>query len=66
MGQPYGAKVFGRGGKGWVTLLAPSAELWTMVLRHRTQILYIADISERGKRGLLNYRYPWVGEKGRG
>ena len=49
MGQPYGAKVFGHGGRGWVTLLAPSAELWTMVLRHRTQILYIADISERGK-----------------
>ena len=48
LGQPYGAKVFGRGGRGWVTLLAPSAELWTMVLRHRTQILYIADISERG------------------
>ena len=26
-------------------LLAPSAELWTHCLRHRTQILYLADIS---------------------
>jgi hypothetical protein len=28
-----------------VLLLAPSAELWTGCLRHRTQILYLADIS---------------------
>ena len=26
-------------------LLAPSAELWTGCLQHRTQILYLADIS---------------------
>ncbi|GAX80228.1 hypothetical protein CEUSTIGMA_g7666.t1 [Chlamydomonas eustigma] len=45
IGKPYGSKVYGKGGKGWVTLLEPTPELWTLVLRHRTQILYIADIS---------------------
>ena len=38
--------MLGKGGKGWVILLAPNPELWTLVLRHRTQILYIADISK--------------------
>ena len=32
-------------GGGWVLLLAPTPELWSLVLRHRTQILYVADIS---------------------
>ena len=26
-------------------LVAPTPELWSLVLRHRTQILYVADIS---------------------
>ena len=30
---------------GYVYLLSPSPELWTATLPHRTQILYIADIS---------------------
>ncbi len=46
LGLEFGTKVFGRGGKGWCTLLEPSPELWTLVLKHRTQILYLADISE--------------------
>ncbi|KAG2430892.1 hypothetical protein HXX76_009865 [Chlamydomonas incerta] len=46
VGKPYGSKVVAdAGGKGWVYLLRPTPELWTQVLRHRTQILYLADIS---------------------
>lgn len=44
IGKPFGTKVFSKKG-GFVYLLAPTPELWTLVLNHRTQILYIADIS---------------------
>ncbi|KAK3235047.1 hypothetical protein CYMTET_54736 [Cymbomonas tetramitiformis] len=45
IGKSFGSKVTGKGRKGWVHLLAPTPELWTLSLTHRTQILYIADIS---------------------
>ena len=45
VGKPYGSKVYGRGDAGFVWLLAPTPELWTKVLPHRTQILYLPDIS---------------------
>ena len=40
-----GSKAVSKTGTGWVFLLAPTVELWTLVLRHRTQILYLADIA---------------------
>jgi tRNA A58 N-methylase Trm61 len=45
IGKPFGSKVFSAQG-AWVILLAPTPELWTHVLMHRTQILYLADISQ--------------------
>lgn len=44
VGKPFGSKVFSNVGK-FVYLLFPTPELWTLVLSHRTQILYVADIS---------------------
>lgn len=45
IGVPYGTKVASRNGRGFVYILRPTPELWTLALPHRTQILYIADIA---------------------
>ncbi|KAL4261575.1 tRNA (adenine(58)-N(1))-methyltransferase catalytic subunit TRM61 [Pleurotus pulmonarius] len=45
VGVPYGSKVGSRNGKGFIHVLRPTPELWTMALPHRTQILYLADIA---------------------
>uniref|UniRef100_A0A2D4LLV4 tRNA (adenine(58)-N(1))-methyltransferase n=1 Tax=Micrurus spixii TaxID=129469 RepID=A0A2D4LLV4_9SAUR len=44
IGKKYGSKVTCSKG-GWVYILYPTPELWTLNLRHRTQILYSTDIS---------------------
>uniref|UniRef100_A0A8D0GDX4 tRNA (adenine(58)-N(1))-methyltransferase catalytic subunit TRMT61A n=1 Tax=Sphenodon punctatus TaxID=8508 RepID=A0A8D0GDX4_SPHPU len=44
IGKPYGSKVTCSKG-GWVYILHPTPELWTVNLPHRTQILYTTDIS---------------------
>lgn len=44
IGQRYGSKVTCSKG-GWVYVLHPTAELWTVSLPHRTQILYTTDIA---------------------
>jgi len=43
IGKPWGWKY--NCAKGYVYLLFPTCELWSLSLRHRTQILYLADIS---------------------
>ena len=38
-------QVYAKKKKGWIYILHPSPELWTVTLPHRTQILYTTDIS---------------------
>ena len=38
-------QMYSKNKKGWLYLLHPSPELWTVTLPHRTQILYSTDIS---------------------
>ncbi|XP_071963198.1 tRNA (adenine(58)-N(1))-methyltransferase catalytic subunit TRMT61A-like [Antedon mediterranea] len=44
IGKQYGSKIETLGGKGFVYVLHPTPELWTVNLPHRTQILYSTDI----------------------
>lgn len=43
IGAPYGKKI--ECAKGWLYPLHPTAELWTLAVPHRTQILFSTDIS---------------------
>uniref|UniRef100_T1J461 tRNA (adenine(58)-N(1))-methyltransferase n=1 Tax=Strigamia maritima TaxID=126957 RepID=T1J461_STRMM len=43
IGREFGKKV--QCSRGWVYVLHPTPELWTLTLPHRTQILYTPDIS---------------------
>lgn len=45
IGKEFGCKMYSKNKKGWLYLLHPSPELWTVTLPHRTQILYSTDIS---------------------
>ncbi|KAE8212311.1 hypothetical protein CF327_g4041 [Tilletia walkeri] len=45
LGKPFGSRVNSSNGRGFVYILRPTPELWTLSLPHRTQILYQADIA---------------------
>ncbi|KAF1318113.1 tRNA methyltransferase, partial [Globisporangium splendens] len=48
IGKPFGSKVLSRkkgGSKQYMILLAPTPELWSRALRHRTQIVFTLDAS---------------------
>ncbi|CAI5710822.1 unnamed protein product [Hyaloperonospora brassicae] len=49
IGQPFGSKITSRVKKGptwgYLILLAPTPELWSRALRHRTQIVFTLDAS---------------------
>ncbi|KAJ2785447.1 tRNA (adenine-N(1)-)-methyltransferase catalytic subunit trm61 [Coemansia javaensis] len=45
IGVRYGSKVVSHDGRGFVYVLHPTPALWTQIVPHRTQILYLPDIS---------------------
>ncbi|KAM0748482.1 tRNA methyltransferase complex GCD14 subunit, partial [Meredithblackwellia eburnea MCA 4105] len=45
IGVSFGTKFPSASGKGFIYLLKPTPELWTLALPHRTQILYLPDIA---------------------
>jgi tRNA (adenine57-N1/adenine58-N1)-methyltransferase len=45
IGKLFGCKFANKKNTGFIHLLYPTPEIWTLALPHRTQILYHADIS---------------------
>ena len=45
IGKPFGSQIASTTGKGFIHILRPTPELWTLSLPHRTQILYTPDSS---------------------
>ncbi|KAJ2718700.1 tRNA (adenine-N(1)-)-methyltransferase catalytic subunit trm61 [Coemansia sp. Benny D115] len=45
IGLKYGTKMSNQDGRGFIFLLHPTPALWTLAVPHRTQILYLPDIS---------------------
>ncbi|GMF82150.1 unnamed protein product [[Candida] boidinii] len=45
IGLPYGSQITSSSGYGFIHILAPTPELWTVSLPHRTQIVYTPDSS---------------------
>ncbi|KAH3687880.1 hypothetical protein WICPIJ_001133 [Wickerhamomyces pijperi] len=45
IGKKYGTQIASDKGYGYIHLLQPTAELWTLSLPHRTQIVYTPDSS---------------------
>lgn len=45
LGLKYGSQIASKSKSGFIYLLHPTPELWTLALPHRTQILYAPDIS---------------------
>lgn len=43
VGKRYGSKIFLKG--GYIYVMYPTTELWTITLSHRTQIVYTWDIN---------------------
>lgn len=44
IGKEYGTRLLNEEGKH-VFVIRPTPEIWTLVLKHRTQVLYVSDIS---------------------
>ncbi|KAG4301251.1 hypothetical protein PCK1_002561 [Pneumocystis canis] len=45
IGLPYGSQIPSSNGTGYLHILKPTPELWIQALKHRTQIVYVHDIS---------------------
>lgn len=45
LGKKFGSQIPSKARTGFIYLLHPTPELWTLALPHRTQILYAPDIS---------------------